>query len=130
MSSAPWDFGEAIQACRNASRAQEQTEQQVKEAAVKLAEAEEQYRLALAREIVRAHDQDGLAWSVCADVARGTVEVARLRKQRDIAEGVYEAMRQAAWRRVADRRDAQRFSDWSQRREFAEQPVQTEAPAW
>jgi hypothetical protein len=47
-------------------------------------------------------------------------EVARLRRERDIAEGVREAMQQAAWRRAADRKDTQRFIDWSARRELAE----------
>ena len=45
---------------------------------------------------------------------------ALLRRLRDIDEGVVEALKQAAWRRAADRKDAQRFSDWSQRREAAE----------
>lgn len=83
------------------------------------AEAEERYRKELAVEIVKVH-QDGIAWSTAPDIARGDPDVARLRMERDVAEGVKEAMVQAAWRRNADRKDAQRFADWSMRREIAE----------
>ena len=39
-------------------------------------------------------------------------------------------MQQAAWRRAADRKDAQRFADWSQRREFAEADGGSPQPQW
>lgn len=119
MSDGPWSFGEAREACRNASAAQTAAEQALKDAARDAAQAEAAYRVALATKIVELHD-GGLAWSVCGDVARGDEEVAELKRLRDIAEGVREAMTHAAWKRAADRRDAQRFADWSQRREFAE----------
>lgn len=92
----------------------------MREAAREFAEKEERYRLALAKEILRAVAEDGVAWTVAGDVSRGNAEVAAKRRERDIAEGVLEALKQGAWRRVADRKDAQRFADWSQRREFAE----------
>ncbi len=119
MSDRPWEFGEARDVCRDASSAQHAAEEAMKDAAKDFAIAEEHYRKALATEIVSLHN-DGLVWSVCGDVARGDDRVAELKRKRDIAEGVREAMTHAAWRRAADRRDAQRFSDWSQRRELAE----------
>ena len=116
----PWTFGEAMSACRQASQQQRAAENQMREASVAFAQAEEAYRLALAKEIVRQHAEDGVAWTVAPDLARGNEKVARLRRERDIAEGVREASQQSAWRRAADRKDAQRFADWSQRREMAE----------
>jgi hypothetical protein len=123
----PWDFGQARLACRDASQAQIAAEESMKNAAKDHALAEERYRKALAVEIVTLHN-DGVAWSTCADLARGDDKVAELRRKRDIAEGVREAMVQAAWRRAADRKDAQRFADWSQRREFAEAYGQVPEP--
>ena len=117
--SGPWDFAEARLACRDASAAQAQVEDQLKAAFRDYAAKEERYRIALATKIVEVH-ADGIAWSTAPDIARGDAGVARLRMERDIAEGVKEAMMQAAWRRNADRKDAQRFADWSMRRELAE----------
>ena len=119
MTGAPWTFDEAREFCRGAAVAQERAEEAMREAARRFAEAEEAYRLALAKKIVELHDS-GVAWTVAPDLARGDAEVARLRRERDIAEGVREAMTHALWRHNANRRDAQRFADWSQRRELAE----------
>lgn len=119
MSEAPWTFAEAAAKCRRAAVAQEQAEQSYLAAARDFAAKEESYRVALAIEIVKTHG-DGVAWSTAPDLARGDAEVARLRLERDIAEGVREAMEQALWRMAANRKDAQRFSDWSMRRELAE----------
>jgi hypothetical protein len=115
----PWTFVEARQACRKASRQQEAAEESFQEATVDAAKGEEQYRLALAEEIIRQHDS-GVAWTVAPDLARGNEKVAGLRRERDIAVGVRDALDQACWRRNADRKDAQRFADWSMRRELAE----------
>jgi hypothetical protein len=115
----PWTFDEARQACRDASRNQEAAEDSFQQAAVDAAKAEEAYRLALATEIVGQHDS-GVAWTVAPDLARGNKTVAALRRDRDIATGVRDALDQACWRRNADRKDAQRFADWSMRRELAE----------
>lgn len=116
----PYDFHQAHEAASAASRAQLFAENNLKEAARDFAEKEERYRVALAKEIVRQHADDGVAWTVAPDLARGNEKVARLRRERDIAEGVREAGQQAAWRRAADRKDTQRFIDWSMRRELAE----------
>ena len=119
MSSGPWNFAEARDACRRASAAQEHVEEALREAYADYAEAEEAYRRALAAEIVACHN-NGIAWSTAPDIARGDDNVARLRRERDVKEGVKEAFQQAAWRRAADRRDAQRFADWSQRIQLAD----------
>lgn len=124
----PWTFDQAREKCLNAARAQEQAENSVRQAARDAAEAEERYRVELAKEIVRQHADEEVAWTVAPDLARGDARVAKLRRERDIAEGVREAMGQMAWRRTADRKDAQRFSDWSMRRELAEGFGQTPQP--
>lgn len=120
MTTQPYDFAQAREAAARASRAQEAAETGLRESARDFAEKEERYRIALAKEIVRQHAEEGVAWTVAPDLARGDVTVARLRRERDIAEGVREAMQQAAWRRAADRKDTQRLIDWSARREIAE----------
>lgn len=123
----PWDFNQATANCRAAARSQEQAEQTLREASRDFALKEESYRKALAVEIVKAH-ADGVAWSTAPDLARGDDTVARLRRERDIAEGVREALSQAVWRHTANRKDAQRFADWSARRELAEAYGQTSEP--
>jgi hypothetical protein len=119
VTQAPYTFAEARQAAENASRLQKAAEDFIRQAARESARAEERYRVALAEEIVEQHAA-GVAWSSAPDLARGNKRVAELRRQRDIAEGVREAAMQAAWRRAADRKDTQRFIDWSMRRELAE----------
>lgn len=122
MSEAPYTFSEARAAASRASQAQQQAENFVREAARDAAEAEERYRVALAKAITELH-AGGAAWTVCGDLARGDTDVARLRRDRDIAQGVREAAVQASWRRAADRRDTERFITWSFRRELAEFPL-------
>lgn len=116
----PWTFDDALRECNTAARHQYAAECAMRRATRASAKAEQDYRVALAKEIVRQHDDDGVAWTVAPDLARGNEDVARLRNERDVAEGVKEATMQLAWRRSADRKDAQRFSDWSMRRELAE----------
>jgi hypothetical protein len=119
VTTGPWTIDQAKDACREASRRQEAAEKTLTEAARDFARAEEAYRLKLAEAIIEIHAK-GIAWTVAPDVARGRKDVAALRRERDIKEGVREAMQQAAWRCGADRKDAQRFADWSMRREIAE----------
>jgi hypothetical protein len=118
----PWEFSEAIEKDRAASLAQKATEDFLRNSYRDYAQAESAYRQALAAEIVRKH-ADGAAWTVTADLARGDAKVARLRMERDIAEGVVEAAKQAAWRAASDRKSVARFADWSLRRELAETGV-------
>lgn len=121
MTNTPYTFGEARDAAARASRAQEAAETFMRDASKDAALKEEAYRVTLAQEIVVAHN-DGVAWTTCGDLARGDKNVAKLRRERDIAQGVRDAAVQAAWRRAADRRDTERFIDWSMRRDLAEDP--------
>lgn len=118
----PWDFDEARQNCRQASLRQESAEEALRKAYVDTAVANERYRKALADKILELRSE-GFPATVCSDLARGDKTVAELKRQLDVQEGVREAMAQAAWRLTADRKDAQRFADWSQRREMAETAV-------
>jgi hypothetical protein len=120
MTGAPWTFDEALSRCQRTSVAQQHAEGAMRAAARDFAVAEEAYRIALAKEIVRQHAEEGVAWTVAPDLARGDKTVAKLRRERDIAEGVREAVTQAAWRASADRKDAQRFADYSLRRDLQE----------
>jgi hypothetical protein len=117
--SQPWDFAQAMSNSNAIRAAQAQAEEFFKTCARDYAEKEERYRLALAKEIVRQHDEAKVAWATAADVARGNVEVARLRRERDIAEGMKDAAQQALWRISADRRDLGRFIEWSMRVDVA-----------
>lgn len=120
MTGQPYTFDQARGAAATASAAQLAAERASREASKDFAQKEERYRVALAKEIVRQHADEKVAWTVAPDLARGNPEVARLRMERDIAEGVREAMQQSAWRRSADRKDTQMFCTWSMRRELAE----------
>jgi hypothetical protein len=128
MSEGPWTFERSREAGRQASAAQHAAEKFIKDAAKQFAHAEERYRVALAEEILRLHEQ-GVAWSSTSDLARGAKHVAELKRKRDIEHGVLEAAKQAAWRRSADREDTQRFTDWSMRRELAEGYGRSPEPA-
>lgn len=110
--SQPWDFGQAMANSNAIKAAQAQAESFYKDQAKGFAKAEEDYRIALATEIVSQHDS-GVAWSVAPDLARGDKHVAELRRKRDIAEGMKDAALQALWRLAADRRDLGRFIEWS-----------------
>jgi hypothetical protein len=119
MNNRPWNFDEARDHCRKASSHQEAAEANLKEAYVDYAKAQEAYALHLALTVTSLREMSTPA-TVCLELARGAGDVAALRRTRDIAEGVKAAAEQACWRRNADRKDAQRFADWSQRREMAE----------
>jgi hypothetical protein len=119
MGQQPYAFSDAHEALAKASRAQHASEVFLREAYKMFAESEEIYRVGLATRIVELR-AEGVAATLCADLARGEKDVAVLRRKRDIAEGVKEAAAQAAWRRAADRKDTQRLCEWSMRRELAE----------
>jgi hypothetical protein len=127
VSDAPYTFGQAKQAAANASKLQKSASDFSREMGQNFARKEEAYRMALAEEIVRQHDA-GVAWTVAQDMARGDKHVAKLRRERDIAEGMREAAMQDAWRRVADRKDTQAFIEWSKQREMAEGYGQSHEP--
>lgn len=125
--SGPLDLHEARDAEREAAALQRGAEAALREAFVNLAEKERAYRVALARRIAELH-ADGIAWTACGDLARGDEKVARLRMERDVAEGVKEAAVQAAWRHAADRRALGRLVEWSARRDAAS-GLEPEQPA-
>jgi len=106
--------------CQNSSGRQKGTEDATRVAVREFAEAQELHAKALAAQIKVMRDRDNIPSNVVKDMARGTDEVAALQKDLTLKEGEVEVMKQAGWRRNADRKDAQRFADWSQRREFAE----------
>ena len=114
----PFDETDARRAARLASAQQAGAEDKLRSAYANLAACEHAYRVQLAKRITELH-ADGVAWTVCADLARGDERVARLRLERDVAHGVREAATQAAWRHAADRKDLGRFIDWSARRDLA-----------
>lgn len=118
----PWDIDQAKDAARSASQKQKQMEDFIRDAYRTFALAEEAYRVALASKIMELH-ANGIAWSSTGDLGRGDRSVARLKRERDIAEGVVEAAKQAGWRASKDRDDVQSFVAWSMRREFAEAGV-------
>lgn len=55
-----------------------------------LADTEMKYRVALRKEFLRLHVQDGVAWTACGELARGEETVARLRFERDIRKSDYD----------------------------------------
>lgn len=108
----PWDFVEATGKTREAAENQKGGEQGRRDASKDLATKEQNYRVELAKEIVKAHSR-GTAWTVAQDIARGEPRIAQLRYERDVAKGVLDAAEQAAWRYTADRRDVNEFIMWS-----------------
>lgn len=115
----PMTVSEYRQAVNTAKNAQAAAEDAAREAAKVAAQAEQAYRVELAKEIVRQHAEDKVAWTVAPDLARGAPHVAKLRYERDVAEGVREAMSQALWRHTADRKSLDRIGQWSERLELA-----------
>lgn len=115
----PWDFGEAERRLGQASVRQQAAEDALREAYKAWGEAQQRYALKLALAITELR-ADGIPVTVCLELAKGAPEVARLRMERDVAEGVREAAQQASWRRNADRKDCQSLARWSERREQAE----------
>lgn len=125
----PWDFGEAERRLSAASRRQEMAEEAMREAYRAWGAAQDAYARKLAETILELRAENVPA-TVCLELAKGSPAVSALRLKRDVAEGVKAAAEQAAWRRNADRRDAARLADWSQRREFAEAAGAVSEPAY
>lgn len=59
------------------------------------AEAESEYRTALATEVLRLREEEGRPVTLVPDLARGNKEVARLKVERDCAEALYKAALEA-----------------------------------
>ena len=119
MSRAPYDFARARAAARDASRLQKTAEDFIREASKDHASKR---RRTGSHSRTRSSNlrADGTAATLAKDLARGDKDVARRKRDSMIAEGVKDAAVQAAWRRANDRRDTERFIEWSMRRELAE----------
>lgn len=65
-----------------------------KERAIASAQAETGYRTALAKAMLLERDK-GTPVSIISDICRGQEEIARLRQERDIAQALYKAAREA-----------------------------------
>lgn len=115
----PWDFGDAEKASTIAAEEQKRLEDETRDAFKTFARAQRLYAVALARRMLELKQQ-GMAITACETVAKGDEQIAALREQRDLAEGLKETAKQAAWRANADRRDVEALIDWSKRRELAE----------
>ncbi len=59
------------------------------------AEAESAYRQALAVEIIRLREEEGLPVTIIPDLARGNEEIAALKVERDCAEALYKSALEA-----------------------------------
>lgn len=127
--SGPWTFAQARQKALDAEGKQEDAEKRLAEAYEEAAAAERAYKEALALRIVKLKNE-GVAWTVCGDLARGEPDIAELREIRDIKLGAREAAHVAVWRHKDNRKDARGFAQWSERRELAEGFGQIPGPDW
>ncbi|HZK00620.1 MAG TPA: hypothetical protein VFC79_11455 [Tissierellaceae bacterium] len=55
------------------------------------AEAERDYRIALAKEMLRLRAEEKTPVTIINDICRGKEDIARLKMERDIAESLYES---------------------------------------
>jgi hypothetical protein len=119
VTESPYEWGQARDAINTAKAAQKAAEDNVRDAYKTFGLARRAYQTALAQRILELR-AEGVAATICPDLARGDKHVADLRFQKDVAEGVMEAARSAVWRHTADRRELEQLVDWSMRRELAE----------
>lgn len=108
---------DAREAEHAASELQRGVEDRLRRDSAALAEAERAYRKRLSQRIL-AMKAKGFAITACKDIARGEKDIADLRYARDIANGMWEATRQEAFRRGADRKAVGRLTDWSRARDL------------
>src|SRR4051794_17860044 len=104
MSPGPWGFDVAQAKSEDAAREQERLEEEVRDAFREHARAERLYDVALARRILELKS-GGMASTVCERLAKGDETIADLRERRNIADGLKETAKLAAWRANANRRD-------------------------
>lgn len=119
----PLEIQDARNAAHMASELQKGVEDALRNQGRELADAERKYRRALSKEILRVHVEDGMAITMCGEIARGDETVSQLRYERDIAKARFKAVEQQAYRYGADRRDLDTMLEWSMRRD-----LRTEAP--
>lgn len=125
----PWTFEQAQAASADGETEQRRVESEIHKAYKAYARAERTYRVALARRMVELR-AGGMAITACEVVAKGDTVIAGLREERDVAEGVKETAKHAAWRANADRRDTSDLIRWSARRDLAEYAGAGQQPAW
>lgn len=130
----PWTFDQARAASQAAETEQRRVESEVHTAYKDYARKERLFRVALARKILELK-AGGMAITACEVVAKGDERIAALREERDIAEGLKETAKLAAWRANADRRDTGDLLRWSARRDLAEysgpaEPEPAEMPTY
>lgn len=113
----PLQIEDARDSAHRASEMQRECEDRIKGTSRTLADAERAYRLKLSTRIL-ALKAEGMAVTMCGEVARGETEVANLRYARDVAAGVFEAAKQESFRRGADRRDVHQLLVWSEKRDL------------
>lgn len=118
----PYEIEDARAAAHQASENQRAVEDRMRKHSGELAEAEKLYRKALSKRILAlragTEDEPPLPATVCDDVARGEDRIAELRYKRDIAAGIFEATKQEAFSRGADRRDIDTLLNWSMKRDL------------
>lgn len=119
MTNTPFDFSEAKNAINTAKSQQAMAELHVRCAYRDYGDAERAYRKALAIRILELK-AEGVAATLCLDLAKGDKQIADLRYKRDVQEGVREAAKASVWRHTADRRELEQLVEWSMRRDLAE----------
>lgn len=108
----PYDFGGAVDAVNNAKTAQKLAEDFVKTCWAEFGRKRKAYQMALAKKILELKAA-GQPSTYLLELARGDEDVARLRFEKDVAEGVKDAAQSALWRHSADRKDLREFLQWS-----------------
>lgn len=112
MSRQPYDFAQAVAATNTTRAEQAAAESNLKVAWRDFAAKRSAYQMALAKKILTLK-AEGQPSTYLLDLARGDSEVARLRFEKDVAEGVKEAAQSALWRHSGDRHDLREFVQWS-----------------
>lgn len=112
----PLEIEDARAAAHKASEKQREVEDRLRQTSRDLAEAERVYREALSKKILELRIDNAI--TACSEIARGDKHVAKLRFQRDVAAGIFEAAKQEAFRRGADRKDVHELLRWSEARDL------------
>lgn len=110
----PLDFGQLQALFARADASQQEGEDFLRTAARQLGETAAAYRKALALEITRLRNDSAPA-TLARDLARGNERIADLKAAETLAEGIYEAAKQACYRHAADRREVEQLGEWSRR---------------
>lgn len=114
----PWDLQQAHDVLEDASRAQHDHQQKIREAVKAAAQADHVHRVALAHKIGELRDNKVPA-VLCSKLAQGDETISLLARTAAEAEGDREIAVQEGWRLHASRKDLQELTDWSKRRDLA-----------